>query len=71
MSLMVVTLDVSKLSGWLNEYERCQVKCSAYEARRGVGREAGGRGGGVGASGAQAGLGPTEGWGTRARAERA
>ena len=34
MPLMVVTLDVSKLSGWLNAFTDC----------RGVGRDAGGRG---------------------------
>ena len=58
MLVMVVTLDVSKLSGWLNADARCQVKCRAYDAGRGVEREARGRGGGSGASGAR-GEGPT------------
>ena len=30
MSLMVVTLDVSKLSGWLNADARCRVERGAY-----------------------------------------
>eukprot|EP00964_Phaeocystis_antarctica_P048347 scaffold27991_cov54-Phaeocystis_antarctica.AAC.1 len=41
---MVVTLDVSKLSGWLNALADCRVERRAYDAERGVGREAGGRG---------------------------
>ena len=41
---MVVTLDVSKLSGWLNADAYCRVEKRAYDAERGVGREAGGRG---------------------------
>ena len=69
MLSMVVTLDVSKLSGWLNATARCQVKCRAYDAGRGAEREATGRGGGSGASGVQ-GEAPTQGWGARARAER-
>eukprot|EP00964_Phaeocystis_antarctica_P018645 scaffold10289_cov47-Phaeocystis_antarctica.AAC.4 len=69
MLSMVVTLDVSRRSGWLNASARCQVKCRAYEAGRGAEREARGRGGGSGASGAR-GDGPTQGCGGRARAER-
>ena len=42
--LMVVTLVVSKLSGWLNADASCRVERRAYDAERGVGREAGGRG---------------------------
>ena len=44
MSRMVVTLDVSKLSGWLNADASCRVERRAYDAGRGVGREAGGPG---------------------------
>ena len=43
MSFMSVTLDVSKLSGWLNAVASCRVETRAYDAERGVGREAGGR----------------------------
>eukprot|EP00964_Phaeocystis_antarctica_P001448 scaffold766_cov42-Phaeocystis_antarctica.AAC.3 len=38
---MSVTLDVSKLSGWLNVDARCRVERRAYDAERGVGRDAG------------------------------
>ena len=38
MEYMVVTLDVSKLSGWLNADARCQVERRAYDAERGAGR---------------------------------
>ena len=44
MYLMSVTLDVSKLSGWLNADADCRVERRAYDAERGVRREAGGRG---------------------------
>eukprot|EP00964_Phaeocystis_antarctica_P001311 scaffold700_cov50-Phaeocystis_antarctica.AAC.2 len=44
MPYMVVTLDVSKLSGWLNAAALCRVERRAYDAGRGVGPEAGGRG---------------------------
>eukprot|EP00964_Phaeocystis_antarctica_P004735 scaffold2566_cov54-Phaeocystis_antarctica.AAC.1 len=40
---MVVTLDVSKLSGWLNADARCRVERRACDAGQNVGREAGGR----------------------------
>ena len=43
MYCMLVTLDVSKLSGWLNAYACCRVERRAYDAGRGVGQEAGGR----------------------------
>ena len=43
MSLMSVTLDVSKLSGWLNANAPYRVGRRACDAGRGVGREAGGR----------------------------
>ena len=44
MKPMFVTLDVSKLSGWLNFDAICRVERRAYDAERGVGREAGRRG---------------------------
>ena len=34
---MVVTLEVSKLSGWLNADASCRVEGRAYDAERGVG----------------------------------
>ena len=37
---MVVTLDVSKLSGWLNLYADCRVKRRACDAGRGAARKA-------------------------------
>ena len=40
MAAMVVTLDVSKLSGWLNADADCRVKRRACDARRGAAREA-------------------------------
>eukprot|EP00964_Phaeocystis_antarctica_P162443 scaffold136764_cov401-Phaeocystis_antarctica.AAC.1 len=44
MYCMFVTLDVSKLSDWLNAYAFCRVERRAYDAGQGVGGEAGGRG---------------------------
>ena len=41
---MLVTLDVSKLSGWLNTVAHCRDRREASEAGRHAGREAGGRG---------------------------
>ena len=41
---MAVTLDVSKLSGWLNAAALCRVERRVYDAVRGVGPGAGGRG---------------------------
>ena len=41
---MFVTLDVSKLSGWLKADAPCRVERRAYDAERGAGREAGGGG---------------------------
>ena len=80
MLTMFVTLDVSKLSGWLNTTACCRVEKRAYDAGRGANQEAGGRGAnqeaggrGVGGGGASDmhGEGPTQGmWGARARAER-
>ena len=41
IQLMSVTLDVSKLSGWLNASTSCQVEGQACDARtRGAAREA-------------------------------
>ena len=40
MCCMVVTLDVSKLSGWLNALACCRVERRACDARRGAAREA-------------------------------
>ena len=40
MAFMVVTLDVSKLSGWLNAFASCRVERRAYDAGRGTAREA-------------------------------
>ena len=39
MAYMVVTLDVSKLSGWLNADANCRVGGRCYEAKRGAGKE--------------------------------
>jgi len=44
MRSMSVTLDVSKLSGWLNALADCRGESRAYDAERGVGWEAGRRG---------------------------
>ena len=38
MACMFVTLDVSKLSGWLNADAPCRVESRACNAQRGVGR---------------------------------
>ena len=43
MLLMSLTLDVSKLSGWLNAYATCRVERRACDTGRGTAREAGGR----------------------------
>ena len=40
MPTMVVTLDVSKLSGWLNADANCGVERRACDAGRGAAREA-------------------------------
>eukprot|EP00964_Phaeocystis_antarctica_P025647 scaffold14435_cov55-Phaeocystis_antarctica.AAC.3 len=64
MSCMSVTLDVSKLSGWLNADARCRVGRRAYDVERGVGwrRERAWAGGSARA--ACTGRGPgCEGWG--------
>eukprot|EP00964_Phaeocystis_antarctica_P038776 scaffold22176_cov50-Phaeocystis_antarctica.AAC.1 len=38
MRVMYETLDVSKLSGWLNAVASCRVERRAYDAEQGVGR---------------------------------
>jgi len=43
MTYMFVTLDVSKLSGWLNTDANCRVERRGCNAGRDAGREAGGR----------------------------
>ena len=58
MPRMVVTLDVSKLSGWLNADADCRVERRAYDAERGVGRVREGMGRRQRTSGTQAGRGP-------------
>ena len=69
MRYMSVTLDVSKLSGWLNADASCRVERRACDAGRGVGREACGRG--VAApQAACTGRGIDSRLGVRARAER-
>ena len=40
MACMVVTLDVSKLSGWLNADASCRVERRACDAGRGAAQEA-------------------------------
>ena len=40
MACIVVTLDVSKLSGWLNADADCRVERRACDAGSGAGREA-------------------------------
>ena len=56
MYSMDVTLDVSRLSGWLNADAFCRVERRTYHAGRGARREAGGRcGGGGGATSVQEG----------------
>ena len=73
MRLMVVTLEVSKLSGWLKAYAPCRLKGRACDAGgRGASREAGGPvgcGGGT-TSGMHGGKARLKAWGPRARAER-
>ena len=36
MPAVALTLDVSKVSGWLNEYACCRVERRAHDVRRGV-----------------------------------
>ena len=72
MPCMSVTLDVSKLSGWLNAAAFCRVESRAYDAERDAGRGRGGAWAGGSARAACMGRGPgCEGWGGyRACAER-
>ena len=43
MTRMFLTLEVSKLSGWLNADADCRAERRAYDARRGAGRQTGRR----------------------------
>ena len=54
MAAMFVTLEVSKLSGWLNADASCRVERKAYDAERDAGREGGRAWGDGGASGMRA-----------------
>jgi len=69
MKFMFVTLDVSKLSGWLNADVDCRVERRACDAGARCAPRGGRSWGGAGASGMH-GEGPTQGLGGRARAER-
>ena len=69
MPAMVVTLDVSKLSGWLNALAYCRVERLACDARGEVYGPGGVRALGGGDAVGVHGEGPTQGCG-RARAER-
>jgi len=72
MKLMVVTLEVSKLSGWLRADASCRVEGRACDAGgRGASREVGGPVGGGGTQEACTGKAQFKAWGPRARAERA
>eukprot|EP00964_Phaeocystis_antarctica_P083861 scaffold52794_cov50-Phaeocystis_antarctica.AAC.2 len=72
MLRMSVTLDVSKLSGWLNADAYCRVESRAYDAGRGVGRGREGIGRRQRTSGMHAGRGPgCEGWGAIGHARSA
>ena len=67
---MSVTLDVSKLSGWLNAGDHCRVEGKACGAGAGGGCGlGGGRVWGGGGAGGMHWEGPTQGLGARARAE--
>ena len=69
MYSMFVTLEVSRLSGWLNADANCRVKRGAWEEGRRAGRETGGRGVAAVAQAACRGD-PTAEAAGRARAER-
>eukprot|EP00964_Phaeocystis_antarctica_P105111 scaffold70189_cov57-Phaeocystis_antarctica.AAC.2 len=58
MCHMVVTLDVSKLSGWLNTYVPCRDERRAYDARRDVPSRGDGRAWGSGGTSGMHGEGP-------------
>ena len=70
MLLMVVTLDVSKLSGWLNADANCRVERAGMRCGKRCGAGGGRALGGGDASGMCTGRAPTQGLGARARAER-
>ena len=66
---MVVTLDVSKLSGWLNAFAYCRVERAGMRCGKRCG-PGGVRALGGSDAGGMHGEGPTQGCGRRARAER-
>ena len=66
---MDVTLDVSKVSGWLNALASCRVEKRACDAEQGAGRETGGRAVAA-AQVARFRVGQPKAGGHRARAER-
>ena len=68
MPYMAVTLEVSKLSGWLSFCAPCQPKGGACDMGRGAGGEA--VGSGAAQAGMQTGKVRPQGLGVRARAER-
>ena len=70
MDCNIVTLEVSKLSGWLKAVAHCRVEGRACDAGRGVHRPGGGRAWSGGIASGVHGQGPTQGVGTRACAER-
>jgi len=65
---MSVTLEVSKLSGWLKTYALCRVEGRSMRCGGGAGREVGGRG--AAAQAACTGRPDSRLLGARARAER-
>eukprot|EP00964_Phaeocystis_antarctica_P061804 scaffold36956_cov62-Phaeocystis_antarctica.AAC.2 len=69
MYCMVVTLEVSRLNGWLNDDASCRVEREASEERCHGGGEMGGRGVAAAAQAARTAE-PTVGAAVRARAER-
>ena len=67
---MYVTLDVSKLSGWLNANAFCRVERRGHAMWEEVYGPGGVRALGGGEARGMHGEGPTQGWEARARAER-
>ena len=65
-----VTLDVSKLSGWLKAIAPCRIERRACDAGRGAGWEARGRGAVAAQVACRGRVRFKAGWGARARAER-
>eukprot|EP00964_Phaeocystis_antarctica_P012644 scaffold6966_cov30-Phaeocystis_antarctica.AAC.1 len=65
MAFMDLTLDVSKVTGWLNADAPCRVERRPCDAGRGAGGVKCGRACGAGAAQAVCRVGPSEGWGQR------